>query len=189
MKARVTYLLPALVLGICIRGFSQKPQLDSARYHKKYWSVETSVVWPVYPGIFKLNFVRQVWEKKTFAGEAGIGLNIQPERSQPDEGFFSEEFITVFYRQYFWKGLHIQIENNFAYGRLRDFPATGQDYESFAIFHDFCAGYRFVLLKRHKVALTLNPQAGGGFTSYVNDSWPRSEGPYWLVNLLAGIHF
>jgi hypothetical protein len=183
-----------LVFFTCIFLFAamasaQKNLPDSVRYRRKYWSVETSVVWPIYPGIYKINFVRQVWEKKTFAGEAGLGLHIQPERTSDNEGDFSEEFISVFYRQYFWKGLHIQIENNFAYGRLRNYPSGTGSFESYAIFHDFTAGYRFVLLKKHKVALTIIPQAGGGFTSYVNSTWPRPEKPYWLVNLLAGIQF
>lgn len=182
-------ILSLLIVFFTLKISAQKKNLDSLVYHKKYWSVETSIVWPVYPGIFKFNFVRQVWEKKTFAGEVGLGFAIQPERSSDTEGAFSEEFVSVFYRQYFWKGLHIQIENNFAYGRLRNYPDAVKNYESYAIFHDFCAGYRFTLLQKHKVALTILPQAGGGFTSYVNNSWPRSEKPYWLVNLLVGIKF
>lgn len=169
-------------------SFSQKNIQDTTRI-KKYWSIETSLVWPVFPGIYKINFVRELWHKKTFSGELGLGLNIQPERTSENEGAFSEEFITLFYRQYFWKGLHIQIENNFAYGRLRNYPDSVKNYESYAIFHDFCVGYRFELLKKHKIGLTIIPQAGGGFTSYVNNTWPRSEKPYWLVNLLAGIYF
>ncbi len=162
---------------------------DSLRLHKKVWSIETSVAWPIYPGIYKLNFVREVWSKKSFAGEVGLSLNIQPERFDSTQGYFSEEFFAIFYRQYFWKGFNIQLETNFAYGRLKGWPATGQNYESYAIFHDFTGGYRFELLKKHKVSLIIFPHAGGGFTSYVNSSWPRAEKPYWLVNLLVGMKF
>ncbi len=163
--------------------------IDSLRLHKKVWSIETSVVWPIYPGIFKINLAREIWSKKTFSGEVGLSLNLQPERTDAANDRFSEEFITVFYRQFFWKGFHIQIDNNFAYGRLRNWKNTGTDFESYAIFHDFIGGYRFELLKKHKVSLTIIPQAGGGFTSYVNNSWPRPELPFWYVNLLMGLKF
>lgn len=156
---------------------------------RKPWSVEISVVWPVFPGIYKVQFAREIWHKKTFAGEAGLGLNIQPERYNDNEGYFSEEFVNVFYRQYFWKGLHIQLETNFAYGRLKDHPPAGTNHESYAIFHDFTAGYKFQLLRRKKIGLSIIPQAGGGFTSYVNSGWPVNERPYWLANLLVGIIF
>lgn len=182
----ITLFFLIFYTGFLPEGYAQ----DSLqRYRKKYWSVETSIVWPIFPGIFKLNFVREVWSKKTFSGEVGIGLNIQPERTIANEGAFSEEFITLFYRQYFWKGLQVQVENNFAYGRIRDYPGSPGTRESYAIFHDLTLGYRFEFLKKHKVSLTLTPQAGGGFTSYVNSTWPRPEKPYWLLNLLAGIRF
>jgi hypothetical protein len=162
---------------------------DSLRLHKKVWVIETSVVWPIYPGIYKVNFARELWAKKTFSGELGLSLNIQPERTDPAGDHFSEEFISVFYRQFFWKGFHIQIDNNFAYGRLNNYKNTGVNYESYAIFHDFLGAYRFELLKKHKISLTITPQAGGGFTSYTNNSWPRAELPFWEVNLLVGMRF
>lgn len=167
----------------------QKLALDSARYNKKYWSIETAPVWAIYPGIYKINFVRQLWEKKTFKGELGFSLNIQPPRTDTISGSFSSEWISLFYRQYFWKGFYVQLETNLAYGRLLGYPTTGGNYESYAVFHDFIGGYRFIILKRQKVALTISPQAGGGFTSYVNKTWPRIELPFWEVNLLVGLHF
>lgn len=166
-----------------------QPNLDSIRMHKKVWFVETSIVWPIFPGIYKVNFGREVWSKKTFSGELGISLNIQPERTDAAGDRFSEEFFTLFYRQFFWKGFHIQIDNNFAYGRLNNWKNTGVNYESFAIFHDFLGAYRFELLKKHKISLTITPQAGGGFTSYVNNAWPRAELPFWEVNLMVGMRF
>lgn len=168
---------------------SQTNNFDSLQYKKKLWSIETSIIWPIYPGIYKINFVRQIWEKKSFSGELGLSLNIQPERFIENQGYFSEEFMAVFYRQYFFKGFNIQIETNFAYGRIKNWPATGLNYESYAIFHDFTGGYSFTIFKKQTVSLTILPQAGGGFTSYVNSTWPRAENPYWLVNLLVGMHF
>ena len=167
----------------------QSNTTDSLRYKKKCWSIETSVAWPIYPGIYKINFIRQLWEKKTFSGEIGFSLNIQPNRHSDTEGDFSEEFVNILYRQFFWKGFHVEIDNNFAYGRLANWQSSGINYETYAIFHDFVGGYRFELLKRHKVSLTIIPQAGGGFTSYVNDNWPRVEKPFWEVNLLMGMKF
>ncbi len=172
-----------------VQVLAQTNQNDSLRIKKKYWSVETSVVWPIYPGIYKLNFVREVWSKKSFSGELGLSLNIQPERFDSSFGYFSEEFMALFYRQYFWKGFHVQLETNFAYGRIKNWPANGNNYESYAIFHDFSGGYRFELLKKHKIGLTISVRAGGGFTSYVNASWPRSEKPYWIADLLVGMKF
>lgn len=182
---KITFLL------FIISSFVLGQGMDSVKYHKKYWSVETSVVWPIYPGIYKVHVVRQLWEKKTFRGELGLGLCIQPERNMPSlpEGNFSEEFLLLFYRQFFWKGLHIEIDHNFAYGRLRNWQNSGVDYQSYAIFHDALLGYQFELLKKHKISLTITPQAGGGFTSYVNDTWPRAETPFWEVQLLAGMKF
>ena len=162
---------------------------DSLRLHKKVWCIETSVVWPIYPGIYKFNFAREIWSKKTFSGELGLSFNLQPERTDPAGDHFSEEFVSVFYRQFFWKGFHVQLETDFAYGRLTNWKNTGVNYESYAIFHDFLGCYRFELLRKHKVSLTITPQAGGGFTSYVNNSWPRTELPFWEVNLLVGMRF
>ena len=170
-------------------SLSAQTNRDSLRLHKKVWCIETSIVWPIFPGIYKVNFAREVWAKKTFSGELGISLNIQPERTDPSGDRFSEEFISVFYRQFFWKGFHVQIDNNFAYGRLNDYKNSGTNYESYAFFHDFLGAYRFELLKKHKVSLTITPQAGGGFTSFVNSSWPRAELPFWEVNLLVGMRF
>ena len=176
--------------GLCfLQAYSQKSKTDSTTAPKKYWSVEASVVWPIYPGIYKINFVRQLWEKKTFKGELGLSFNFQPSRHSDTEGDFSEEFVNVFYRQYFWKGFHVEIDNNVAYGRLTNWQNTGKNYESYAIFHDFLGGYRFELLKKQKVGLSIIPQAGGGFTSYVNSTWPRAEKPFWEVNLLVGMRF
>lgn len=185
MKPFFTFILA------CIFTLSTNAQTnrDSLRLHKKVWCVETSIVWPIYPGIYKFNFAREVWSKKTFSGELGLSFNLQPERTDPYGDRFSEEFISLFYRQFFWKGLHIQIDNNFAYGRIMDWKNTGANYESYAIFHDFLGCYRFELLKKHKISLTITPQAGGGFTSYVNNSWPRAELPFWEVNLLVGMRF
>lgn len=178
-------LLSLLYIKVC----GQKPALDSARYNKKYWSIETSPAWAIYPGIYKINFVRQLWEKKTFKGELGFSLNIQPARADTISGSFSSEWISLFYRQYFWQGFYVQLETSLAYGRLIGWPTTGGNYETYSVFHDFIGGYRFILMKRHKVALTISPQAGGGFTSYVNSSWPRLEKPFWEINLLMGLHF
>jgi hypothetical protein len=183
------FLLSILLLLSFATAYAQTNSVDSLKQKKKYWSVETSVVWPIYPGIYKINFVREVWAKKTFSGELGFSLNIQPSRYTSPDGDFSEEFITLFYRQFFWKGFYAQVDNNFAYGRLNNWQGAGVNYESYAIFHDFLGGYRFELLKKHKVSLTIQPQAGGGFTSYVNNSWPRPEKPFWEVNLLVGMRF
>lgn len=189
-EIRTIFFSFLLVTVFCTNhSYGQKAALDSAKYNKKYWSVETSIAWPIYPGIYKLNFVREVWAKKSFRGEVGLSLNIQPERFDSTSGYFSEEFMSIFYRQFFWKGFFAQVETNFAYGRLRSWPANGLNYESYAIFHDFVGGYRFTLMKRHKIALTIAPMAGGGFTSYVNSSWPRPEKPFWEVNLLVGMQF
>jgi hypothetical protein len=182
----LTYILFFLWAGTI---YGQINSADSLRQKKKYWSVETSVVWPIFPGIYKINFVREVWAKKSFSGEVGFSLNIQPSRYSSTDGDFSEEFVTLFYRQFFWKGFNVEIDNNFAYGRLNNWQGAGVNYESYAIFHDFLGGYRFELLKKHKIGLTILPQAGGGFTSYVNDSWPRAEKPFWEVNLLVGMRF
>lgn len=185
----IKYLFSILLVVNSATLMRGQTNADSLRMHKKVWSVETSVVWPIFPGIFKVNVAREVWSKKTFSGEVGLAFNLQPERTDAAGDRFSEEFITVFYRQFFWKGFHVQIDNNFAYGRLNNWKNTGVNYESYAIFHDFIGGYRFELLKKHKVGLTIIPQAGGGFTSYVNDNWPRPELPFWYVNLLVGIKF
>ncbi len=183
------YVFPSILfILLAVQGMAQS-NLDSLRAKKKYWTVETSVVWPIYPGIYKVNFARELWSKKSFSGELGFSINIQPERTDPAGDHFSEEFITLFYRQFFWKGFLVQIDNNFAYGRLTNWKNTGVNYESYAIFHDFLGGYRFELLKKHRVSLTIIPLAGGGFTSYVNDSWPRAELPFWEVNLMVGMRF
>ena len=183
------YLLSLLIFTIIVIQTNGQITKDSLRAKTKYWSVETSVAWPIYPGVYRINFIRQVWQKKSFSGEIGFAMNIQPQRTDVNGDRFSEEFITVIYRQFFWKGLHIEIDNNFAYGRLNNWKSSGVNYESYAIFHDFIGGYRFELLKKHKVSLTIIPQAGGGFTSYVNNSWPRAELPFWEVNLLVGMRF
>lgn len=187
IKKISTTFIAILLLILC--SYSQSNTADSVRLKKKYWSIETSVIWPIYPGIYKLNFVREVWSKKTFYGEVGLSLNIQPERYDSNSGYFSEEFMSLFYRQYFWKGFHVQLETNFAYGRIKNWQTTGNNYESYAIFHDFTGGYQFELLKKNKVGLTISLRAGGGFTSYVNTSWPRSEKPYWLADVVIGMKF
>lgn len=183
------FLIFVFFLLLSIKVSGQKSALDSVRYNKKYWSIETSPAWAIYPGIYRIQFVRQLWEKKTFKGELGLSLNIQPPRTDTISGSYSAEFMSIFYRQYFWKGFCVQVETSVAYGRLLDYPTTGGNYETYAVFHDFVGGYRFILLKKHKVALTILPQAGGGFTSYVNSSWPRKELPYWEVNLTMGLYF
>lgn len=184
---RSLYIL--LFFFLFIIQINAQTHRDTVRQTAKRWSIETSIVWPVYPGVYRINFIRQVWEKKTFSGEIGFALNLQPERTDLSGNRFSEEFVTIIYRQFFWKGFHIEVDNNFAYGRLNNWQSAGVSYESYAIFHDFIGGYRFELLKKHKVSLTIIPQAGGGFTSYVNSTWPRAELPFWEVNLLVGMRF
>lgn len=152
--------------------------------------LETSLLWPAFPGLlFQLKSAIPV----TRRGHLLVGVQFALPEDREDEGEFSNVAVNLGWRQYLWKGLHVDGLVNSGYGRLRDNVIDGRDYDSFDVELMALAGWRFEL---GRVYALVQPLGLGGVV-YKSDPWPirgrdgrpRTEGPIYVGNLLLGFQF
>ena len=165
----------------------------------KKWGLELNVLWPIYPGnIYKGQATYQIWDKAELNGEIFLGLHIRPFEFRQEEGDFANYALTFGYRQFIWKGFHLEFYNAFGPGFNKNNVLDGQDYLSWDYELGFLAGYRWEFLKKSKqkqlkFSPYLSTQHGFYYLAFQTNPHPivgfTGEKPIYVGTLNIGIRF
>ena len=184
------FLMLGLVGLLSLPGFAQTEPPAS-----KY-SVETDILWPFLVGSTRTHFIVKLWQKGHWRGDAYVGLNIDFPRDRETEGRFADYSIASGYRQYLWKGLHLEFSQTTGLGVLQNHVTTGKTYNSFDWLVTGYVGYKFEFAKKK---LYILPQFGVAQVLYKSNPWPIyedgtltkevGETPFMLGSLRFGYNF
>ncbi len=143
---RIGLLLTALIVFTAITTFAQEQDAPS-----KKWGAEINLLWPIFPGnIYKGQVTYETWRNKNLAGDVFVGFHIRPSEFREEEGDFANYALTFGYRQFIWKGLHVELYNAFGPGFNKNNAVDGKDYKSWDYEVGLLAGYRWEFLKKAK---------------------------------------
>lgn len=151
-------------------------------------TIETSVLWPFFPGnLYMLRAAVPVGR-----GELLVGAQGRIPEQRPEEGKFNNLDVQLGWRQNLAYGLHIDGLLNLGWGHIEDSTIDGKDYDSFDGEVMAVAGWRISFGPAH---LLLQP-VGFGYVFYKSNPWPiegegkpAQEGPIYVGNVVAGWHF
>ena len=179
-----------IVSLISTSSFAQTEQKES-----KY-GIETDILWPIVVPSTRTHFTIKLWEKGNLRGDAYVGLSIDFPRDRATEGRFADYSIASGYRQYFWKGFHLEYSQTTGMGVLQNHVTTGKDYKSFDWLVTGYIGYKFEFAKKK---LYILPQFGVAGVIYKSNPWPIyedetltkevGETPFMLGSLRFGYNF
>ena len=165
------------------------------------WSVEVELIQPFIPtvNIMRARFTRTLWGRSgKIRGDFLAGVYVRPNIRHDVVYRISEYMGTVGYRQYFWRGLHLEtlLNAGAAWGTNR---VDNEFYRTPTLFGEVNAGYRFGFYepggfladRAGKVGFFFTLQAGTIFTLGISDIGPRNGKPdiFAQGNLLTGISF
>ncbi len=159
----------------------------------KKWGFETEFVQPFLPqiGIIRLQATRTIFNaNENMRGDLLFGLFIRPNVKHDVVEKINEYMLVAGYRQYFWKGLHLEAKSNMGYAWGTKNLVDGKDYETPTWFWEGNIGYKFEFAKKENSNLYLIPQFGA-IGNIVGDIGPRNGKPDNFIqgNLLFGINF
>ena len=183
-------LILGIVSLIITSCFAQTEQKES-----KY-AIETDILWPFLVQTTRTHFTIKLWEKGNLRGDVYVGLNIDFPRDRSTEGRFADYSIASGYRQYLWKGLHLEFSQTTGLGVLQNHVTTGKTYNSFDWLGTGYIGYKFEFAKKK---LYFIPQFGVAQVLYKSNPWPIyedetltkevGETPFMLGSLRFGYNF
>ncbi|MFN7683800.1 MAG: hypothetical protein ACK5QT_00095 [Oligoflexia bacterium] len=153
--------------------------------------IETSVLWPFYPG--NHGVLRAAIPLASDGGDQLIlGVRGHNPHNRSKEGRFSSLAAHGGYRAFFWKGLHADFLAHFGVGRIRGSVVDGKDYDSFDIDVMAVAGWRFDFGPLYALVQPL----GIGSVLYRSNPWEivgegrrTTEPPIFVANILVGWQF
>lgn len=184
----------ALIAITAITAFPQENNNPSRK-----WGAEVNLLWPIYPGnIYKGQVTYETWRKNDLAGDLFVGLTIRPFEFREAEGDFANYALTFGYRQFVWKGLHLELYNAFGPGFNRNNAVDGKDYTSWDYEVGLLAGYRWEFLKKEKrekmkISPYLSTQHGFYYVASKSNPHPiigsTGERPIYVGTLNLGIRF
>jgi hypothetical protein len=180
-----------LVLLNCGGTFAQ-----SIEQSPKKWGFETELVQPFLPtvNIIRLQATRTLTSPESkMKGDLLLGLYVRPNVKHDVVEKINEYMLIVGYRQYFWKGLHIEAKANMGYAWGTKNLIDGKDYETATLFYESNLGYKFNLSKKSKNKLYVIPQFGVLGNARGNNSvniGPRGGKPDVFIqgNIMLGIN-
>ncbi|MCB1146559.1 MAG: hypothetical protein KDK38_07120 [Leptospiraceae bacterium] len=112
---------------------------------QKKWGAEVNVLWPIFPGNMYTGVVTyEAWRVDDWAGVPFLGVLYHPEHFREDEGNFSNLAATFGYRQFFWRGAHIELYSALGQGKLNNSVINGKNYKSTDFEVGLLAGYEWV---------------------------------------------
>lgn len=127
-------------------------------------------------------------------GDLLFGMYIRPNVKHDVVEKINEYMLALGYRQYFWKGLHLEGKANLGYAWGTKNLIDGKNYETSTIFWESNLGYKFNLTNKTKSSLYIIPQFGvignakGENTVNIG---PRGGKPDTFIqgSLIVGINF
>ena len=154
------------------------------------WSVESELVQPLVPnvGILRLRVTRGLWRSEGgLRGDLVVGAYARPNVRHDIVERINEYMGTVGYRQYVWKGAHVEglVNAGAAWGTNR---FDGMRYDTPSVFVEANLGYRFDLRKAARIGWFVTPQVGVIASVGVADIGPRNGKPdtFPQAGLLVG---
>jgi hypothetical protein len=151
------------VLSISLLLFSGKAFSQTSTVIPKKWGLETELVQPILPevGIIRLTATRTITpEKSKLKGDLLVGMYIRPNVKHDVVEKINEYMLVLGYRQYFWKGLHLEAKTNVGYAWGTKNLIDGKDYETSTVFWETNLGYKFKITDKSKSSMYLIPQLG-----------------------------
>jgi hypothetical protein len=185
------------ILSVLLLFYCNKASAQSNSESPKKWGFETELIQPFLPevGIIRLTATRTITtENSKMRGDLLFGMYIRPNVKHDVVEKINEYMLIVGYRQYFWKGLHLEGKANVGYAWGTKNLIDGKDYETSTIFWESNLGYKFNLTNKTKSSLYLIPQFGvignakGENTVNIG---PRGGKPDTFIqgSLIVGINF
>jgi hypothetical protein len=160
----------ALILGI-VSILTTSIAAQAGEKGSRY-GIETDILWPFFPGATRTHFTVKLWEKGDLRGDIYAGINIDFPQERETEGRFADYSIASGYRQYFWKGLHVEFSQTTGLGVLQNHVTTGETYNSFDWLVTGYIGYKFAFAGQRLYVL---PQFGLARVIYKSNPWPIYE--------------
>ncbi len=157
MKKRI-YVFAVTMLFANSKSFSQ----TSANSSQK-WGIETELVQPFLPnvGIIRLTATRTITSiKSKMKGDLLFGMYLRPNVKHDVVEKINEYMAVLGYRQYLWKGLHLEAKANVGYAWGTKNLFDGKDYETSTIFWESNIGYKFKISNKANSCLYVIPQFG-----------------------------
>jgi hypothetical protein len=180
-----------LFLSGFLLGTNSIAQIDTS--DSKKWGIETELFQPFYPTvqIIRVQAIRTITPSENkLKGDLIIGAYIRPNVEHDVVEKINEYMLAIGYRQYVWKGLHLEAKSNMGYAWGTKNLIDNEDHETPTWFWEVNVGYTFTLIKRAKTNIYLAPQFGG-IGNIVADIGPRGGKPdnFLHGNILVGIRF
>jgi hypothetical protein len=157
------------------------------------WSLEVELVQPFVPTvhIFTVRASRAVWGSDDgLRGDLVLGAFLRPNVEHDVVEEIDEYLGTVGYRQFLWRGLHLEVQLDAGYVWGTNNLVDGKDYANFTLLGEVHAGYRFVFGPGDDWGLVVNPQFGV-IHGLVTDIGPRDGKPdtFFSGKLNVGVAF
>lgn len=163
------------------------------------WAIETELVQPFVPtvGIIRLRGARTLWGAPGgLRGDLLVGVFLRPNVEHSIVERINEYLLTVGYRQYVWRGAHVEVEVDagWAWGTNR---IDGKRYSTPSVLLNVNAGYRFGFFEPggffddgSAVGFFVTPQVGVIQGLWTNIG-PRGGRPdtFLSASLLLGLSF
>lgn len=168
-----TIIILGMVLMMTTTSFGQKVENTSIL------GVETDILWPFFPGLTRTQATITLWQDGDLRGDLLAGVNSFFPDDRETEGRFSEYSIVTGYRQYLWKGLHVEFSQSTGMGVLDNHVSNGKSYTSYDWAVTGYVGYRFELAEFDPISviksLYIIPQFGVENIIYKSNPWPIYE--------------
>jgi hypothetical protein len=159
----------------------------------KKWGIETEFVQPFVPTvhIIRIQATRTLTAPdQKRKGDLLLGAYIRPNVKHDVVEKINEYMAFVGYRQYFFKGLHLEAKSNMGYAWGTKNLIDAKDYGTPTWFWETNVGYKFDFLKKQNTNLYTIIQFGA-LGKIIADIGPRGGKPdnFLQGNLLLGINF
>jgi hypothetical protein len=186
-KMKIKFLLIISVLSILHSA------IIAQNNQTKKWGIETELIQPFLPtiNIVRIQATRIITESQQSRKDALLlGAYIRPNIKHDVVEKIDEYMAVVGYRQFFWKGLHLEAKSNMGYAMGTKNLVDGKNYETATWFWETNVGYKMDLVKKQKINYYAIAQFGGIGNLYA-DIGPRGGKPdnFMQGNLLIGINF
>ena len=160
------------LLILAFLGLTGSSMFAQTKEKEGKFGLETDILWPFFPGATRTHFTIKLWEKGNLRGDAYVGVNIDFPQDRETEGRFADYSIASGYRQYLWKGFHLEFSQTTGLGVLQNHVTTGKTYTSFDWLMTGYLGYKFEFSKRKFYIL---PQFGVASVVYKSNPWKIYE--------------
>jgi hypothetical protein len=193
MRANKIILLIAIIL---VSVYITQVKAQTNENKSKRLGVDISAFGLGVYGLYQAKATYLLNPNSNFKREIGLGIFILPESNAKNrkafnnDGLYSAKLVSVYLRQYFWRGLNFEQSIKLGQSQLTKNVIDGKDYSSFTIQSHSLIGYKLNFLKREKFNLFIIGQ-GGIIYSYQPNKWPvkEKEPIYGVGDLKIGINF